>query len=42
MSSLIMQATRPLTIRTALAPDLFVVMGFEGREAISELYRFEV
>jgi type VI secretion system secreted protein VgrG len=42
MSSLIVQATRPLTIRTALAQDLFIVLGFEAREAISELYRFEV
>jgi type VI secretion system secreted protein VgrG len=35
------QTGRPLTITTALGPDALIVLGVEGREAISELYRFE-
>src|SRR3954469_23662542 len=42
MSETYTQAGRPLTIRTALDPDTFLVVGVEGREAVSELYRFEV
>lgn len=42
MSSSFLQATRPLTIRTAISDDSLIVLGFEGREALSELYRFEV
>lgn len=42
MRSTFLQTTRPLTIKTALPADTFVVMSIEGREAISELYRFEV
>jgi type VI secretion system secreted protein VgrG len=42
MSNIYIQAGRPLTIRTLLGENAFLVVGVEGREAISELYRTEV
>src|SRR5215472_5955080 len=42
MPSTFAQATRPLIIKTALPDSTFVVMSIEAREAISEVYRFEV
>jgi type VI secretion system secreted protein VgrG len=42
MSNIYIQAGRPLTIRTLLGENAFLVVGVEGREAISELYRAEV
>lgn len=36
------QAHRPLKIFTPLGPDVLLLAGFSGREAISELYRFRL
>lgn len=36
------QADRPLIIRTPLAADAFLLTGFRGHEAISELFSFQL
>jgi type VI secretion system secreted protein VgrG len=36
------QADRPLTVTTPLAPDDLLLVGFRGREALSQLFDFEL
>ena len=36
------QANRPMKVKTPLAPDTLLLVGFEGREGVSELFRFEL
>ena len=36
------QADRPLSVKTQLGPDDFLVTGFRGSEGLSQLFRFEV
>src|SRR5262249_49093602 len=36
------QTDRPLRLTTVLGPDAILITGFRGREALSELYRFEL
>jgi len=37
-----LQADRPLTVSTPLGPDDLLLVGFQGREAISQLFDFEL
>src|SRR5689334_13325876 len=36
------QAERPLSVTTPLGPDVLLLVGVTGREALSELFRFEL
>jgi len=36
------QAERPLSVTTPLGPDVLLLVGVSGREALSELFRFEL
>src|SRR5262249_54577857 len=36
------QAQRPLRVTTALGPDALLLTGFRGREALSELFEYEL
>jgi type VI secretion system secreted protein VgrG len=36
------QAHRPIAIRTPLGEDVLLLTGFQGREAISQLFNFQV
>jgi type VI secretion system secreted protein VgrG len=36
------QAERPLSVTTPLGPDVLLLVGVNGREALSELFRFEL
>ena len=36
------QASRPIAIRTPLGPDALLLTALSGREAVSELFRFEL
>jgi type VI secretion system secreted protein VgrG len=36
------QTDRPLSLTTPLGADKFLLLGFQGREAVSELFRFEL
>ncbi len=36
------QANRPLKVSTPLGPDVVLIRGFRGREAVSELFSFEL
>lgn len=40
--SMYVQTGRPMKLTTPLGPDALVIRGLEGREAISELFRFEL
>ena len=36
------QANRPMTVTTPLGPDVLLLVGFSGHEAISQLFSFEL
>jgi type VI secretion system secreted protein VgrG len=42
MGQAYLQADRPLTVSTPLGPDDLLLVGFHGREAISQLFGFEL